>query len=237
MRIVEVSRHSFIADRLSADAVILDLGMNRGDFSRVLSERFGCRIIGVEPVPELFDSLPRLPSVRAEQRVVTADGRPALVHLNPNTCATIDPRLARPGVATVEIVGTTVGELLERHGIDHVALLKLDVEGAELEILEAMPTDVLGLIDQITVEFHDFIDASHADAVARIIRRLKDAGFACFKFSLDNTDVLFVNRTRMRFGLIQQVFVALRYKYPRGVGRRARRVVRRRASPSATTAG
>lgn len=237
MRVIEISRHSLIADRLSADAVVLDLGMNRGDFSRALSKRFGCRIIGVEPVPDLFDSLPRLPSVSAEHRVVTADGRPALVHLNPHTCATIDPRLAEPGVATVEVAGTTVGELLERHGIDHVALLKLDVEGAELEILEAMPADVLASIDQITVEFHDFIDPSQAGAVARVIRRLKNSGFACFKFSLDNTDVLFVNRARMRFGLIQRMSLAVLYKYPRGAGRRARRLARRRAATSASTAG
>jgi FkbM family methyltransferase len=225
LNVIEVCRHSFIGDWLSADSVVVDLGMNRGEFSRALSERFGCRIIGVEPVPDLYRTLPRLPRLSAEQRVVTADGGGAVLHLNPRTCATIDPQLAEPGTATVTVPGITVSELLERHGVQRVALLKLDVEGAELGILQTLPSDVLATIDQLSVEFHDFIDRSQADAVAAAIRRLTDTGFVCFRFSLDNTDVLFVNRARLPFGPRQRLWIAARYKYPRGIARRVRRLI------------
>lgn len=227
MRVAEIRRHSFICDGLSPDAVVLDLGMNRGDFSRALCQRFGCRIVGVEPVPELFDSLPSLPRVIAEPRAITADGAPVHVHLNADTCATIDPRLAQAGADTVEVQSTTVGELMDRHGIERVALIKLDVEGAELEILQRLPSDVLARIDQLTVEFHDFLDPSQADGVRRVKARLAAEGFDCLSFSLDNTDVVFVNRaSSLALTAARRAWLIARYKYPRGVARRVARTVR-----------
>jgi FkbM family methyltransferase len=226
MRVAEIRRHSFICDGLSPDAVVLDLGMNEGDFSRALSERFGCRIVGVEPVPELFASLPALPGVAAEPVAVTADGAPVRVHLNRETCATIDPRLAQTGAATLEVQATTVGGLMDRHGITRVALVKLDVEGAELEILSRLPSTVLQRIDQLTVEFHDFLDPGQAGDVARVKARLAAEGFDCFNFSLDNTDVVFVNRASgLALHPARRAWLTARYKYPRGILRRLRRVL------------
>jgi FkbM family methyltransferase len=236
MRVAEVSRHSFIVDGLWADAVVLDLGMNRGEFSRAVSERFGCRIIGVEPVHELFAGLPQLPRLTAEPCAVTADGMPVRVHLNRDTCATIDPRLAQSDVASVEVAATTIGELLKRHAVARVALVKLDVEGAELDILQRIESDVLARIDQLTVEFHDFLDPSQAVEVTQVMQRMDREGFACLKFSRDNTDVVFLNRARLPAGPLQRLWLAARYKYPRGIVRRLSRSVRRgRSAPPVHT--
>lgn len=53
---------------------------------------------------------------------------------------------------------TTVDVLLERHGIDHVNLLKVDIEGSEVGIF-ARPRDWMERVDRIVVEIHDkYID-------------------------------------------------------------------------------
>jgi hypothetical protein len=161
--------------------------------------------------------------VTAEQRAVNADGRPAIVHLNRDTCATIHPRLAHADVATVEVQATTIGELLARHGVHRAALVKLDIEGAELEILEAIDSATLARVDQLTVEFHDFIDPGQSAAVVDAIERMRRAGFLTVKFSRDNSDVLFINRDRLRITAWQRLWIIGRYKYPRGIVRIATR--------------
>jgi hypothetical protein len=120
------------------------------------------------------------------------------------------------------VPGTTIEDLLARHRVDRAALVKLDVEGAELEILEALEPDTLARIDQLTVEFHDFIDPEQSGAVQAVTARLRAAGFQCLRFSLDNSDVLFVNR-RKPLSVPQRVWIFARYKYPRGISRRLRR--------------
>jgi len=48
---------------------------------------------------------------------------------------------------------------------------------------------------QFTVEFHDFIHPEELDGrVERVKRRLVSIGLRRINFSLDNTDVLFINR-------------------------------------------
>src|SRR5689334_261395 len=136
MRVAEIRRHSFITDWLSDQSVVLDLGMHRGEFGRAVNDAFACRVIGVEPVPDFYDGLAGAPGITAERCAVNGDGRPVVLHLNrgSDTCATIHPGLAQPGVVTVGVQGTTIGDLLARHDVERAALVKLDVEGAELEI-------------------------------------------------------------------------------------------------------
>lgn len=224
MRVAEIQRHSFITDWLSSRSVVLDLGMHRGEFGRAVNDAFACRVIGVEPVPDLHAMSAHAPGITAEQRAVNSNGRPVELHLNrgSGTCATIDPTLAQPGVSKLEVQGTTIGELLSRHRVDRAALVKLDVEGAELEILEALDPDTLARIDQLTVEFHDFIAPEQSGAVQVVTARLRGAGFQCLRFSLDNSDVLFVN-PRMPLSRPQRLWISARYKYPRGISRRVRR--------------
>jgi FkbM family methyltransferase len=230
MHVAEVARHSFITDGLTAEAVVVDLGMNRGEFSRRVSAGFGCRIVGVEPVPELYAALPKLPRVVAEPCAVTADGQPVQLHLNAATCATIDAGLAEPEAATIEVPGITLEHLLSRHGVTRVALAKFDIEGAEVDVLERIDATTLSRIDQLTIEFHDFLDPRQGPGVERVVRRLERDGFTCLRFSLDNTDVLFVNERRLALSRGQRLWLAARYKYPRGVVRRLRRLLKHPAS-------
>src|SRR5207249_5901277 len=45
--------HTFIPRLLSADSIVVDLGVNQGEFAQAILQRFGCRVYGAEPTPEL----------------------------------------------------------------------------------------------------------------------------------------------------------------------------------------
>ena len=74
----------------------------------------------------------------------------------PSQSLTVFGPLPRSGVGSIEVDGITFQRFMETCGIDQIDLMKLDIEGSEVELLESLPNDVLDRIDQMTVAFHDF---------------------------------------------------------------------------------
>jgi FkbM family methyltransferase len=225
IRIARVADHSFLAAPIDSASTVLDLGVNTGAFAIGMVERFGCRVIGVEPVPHLFLGLRSLTGVTVEQFAMTSSNAPVSLNLNPSACATIDQRLTQPGAEEVEVDGITLDALLDRHRLERVDLVKVDIEGAEHPTLDAAPREVLQRVDQFTVEFHDFLHPELAQSVRATRRRLRGAGFAELCLSGDNSDVLFVNRARIPFGFGLQTAAAVSQKYPRALRRKLGRRV------------
>lgn len=192
--------------------------------------KFGCRVVGVEPVPELFEKLPVSDHLLVHRLAITSDGSPAAMYVEEggdaanSESATICEGLSR-GASSVRVDGITLEQLLDRHRLDRVSLAKVDIEGAEIPMLDTASTRTLRRVDQFSVEFHDFLDPALGQSVDRIKERLRSAGFAQFTFSRGNTDVLFVNREHIRFEPAIRLAMAVFYKYPRGVRRRLRRSV------------
>jgi len=73
---------------------------------------------------------------------------------------------------TIQCELTSIGDLLRDHQIDHVDYLKLDAEGAEIDILEAVSDEDWTKIQQIVVETH-----RGDDAMRRVEQILHDHGF------------------------------------------------------------
>ena len=68
----------------------------------------------------------------------------------------------------MEIVqATTLSHIVEENNIEQIDYLKLDVEGAEYDILLNCPTDTLGKVKRIVMEYHEFSDdkRNHRDLV------------------------------------------------------------------------
>lgn len=83
----------------------------------------------------------------------------------------------------------SVESMLREHRIDRVDYLKMDIEGAEKEVLLDGPTDWLDNIHSMSVEIHNRADLSP------YIRTLEDAGFRCWK---DNRHWSCVSAVRRR---------------------------------------
>jgi hypothetical protein len=97
---------------------------------------------------------------------------------------------------------------------------RLDIEGAELAVLERVGVRTLERIKQITVEFHAFLNPEQRPRAEMITPRLERLGFAKLDFSNDAfTDVLFVNRSLIPLSRVQRYELLLRYKYARGAMR------------------
>jgi FkbM family methyltransferase len=69
----------------------------------------------------------------------------------------------------------SISDVLQESGIDKIALLKIDAEGSELEVLAGIARDDWPKIRQIVMEIHD----ADGDRVAQTKFRLESEGFRC----------------------------------------------------------
>ena len=222
MQIIKICGHSFAKNILNPRPMILDCGANYGAFSKWISEHCNATIHGFEPDPRLFPNLPSLPDVHFYPLAVSATGEPLRLRLGEARCSTTIFSEKPDQQATV-VDSVRLDQFCRMHSILGVDMIKIDVEGAEVAILNNLPTEFLSNIGQITVEFHDFLQKDQIPDIKNVITKLKSCGFFCIKFSYhDYSDVLCINKKKHA---ISGFDIALIYakKYVRGIVRITRR--------------
>ena len=149
---------------------ILDCGANVGLFSLFLGR--ARRIVAVEPNPDTYGRLKRnlerneLRAVAVESAISDEVGMVRMsLSGEPSVLGKVSPE------GELEVPATTIDRLLGDHGIERVDLLKLDVEGHEIEALEgARESLAAGAIERIVAEFDG------EDALARLDAHLRGHG-------------------------------------------------------------
>lgn len=223
----EVARlcdHTYLPDLLNSNSIVVDLGANQGEFAHELIRRSGCTVYAAEPLSSLHAEIGASPRLKLFRVALGKQNGYAPLQVYESRCASLMG--ARENDETVnqeEVEVVDLHTFLVRAGLGWVDLMKVDVEGAELDMFELALESDLRRIGQITIEFHDFIYPKLKPRVEAAKRRLCKLGFRMINFSLDNTDVLFINRDAgsvsvLRYGKLKYVT-----KYLEGARRRLRR--------------
>jgi FkbM family methyltransferase len=134
--------------------VIIDCGANIGITSLFLAARYpGAMILSVEPHPDNFALLKinvtEIPRILPIQACITGTPQKA-VRFTADQAAWGN-RIATDGDGIL-VPAITIEELCNQNGIEKVDLLKLDIEGAEEEVLEH--GTFLARIENIIAELH-----------------------------------------------------------------------------------
>jgi FkbM family methyltransferase len=207
-------------DGLNASSTILDLGANRGSFSLAMAKRFHCKPLCVEADPRLFPALESNPNLSAINAAVASRGGTSRFYLADNwECSSLIPSASRSANA-VECRAVTLETLLATMGTEQVDLLKVDIEGLEVELLTSLQRPILDRINQLTVEFHESIGIGTVKQVLETIDYLRSFGFAVVRGSFfDYSDVLFLHPERLKMQRNWRWF-ALAEKLRNGISRR-----------------
>ncbi|MGE5490049.1 MAG: FkbM family methyltransferase [Actinomycetota bacterium] len=224
MRLMRLCGHSFVSDFLGEAPVVLDCGSNRGEFARKLADGFGARVFGFEPDPRLFAALPELDGVFFFDLAVSSRAQDMVLNLGVRNCSSARFQ-EEAGQDAAVVKAVSLDGFCAEKSIARIDLLKLDIEGAEIEVLESLPDGFLGAVGQVTVEFHDFLDAAEGPGIRRVVERMRQGGFDLVKFSHhDHSDCLFVNRRRHPLGATGKAELLLK-KYCRGISRKLGRLL------------
>jgi FkbM family methyltransferase len=191
-----IMEHTFFDDLFRKKINIIDLGACKGEFSLNLNEMYNVdKIIMVEAGPENFKSLPHSDKLKIYNRVISS--KPNMdynFYEDPNSPYNGSVMFNKFTHVTHVIKSITLEEIFYENNLDFVDIIKIDIEGAEYDLLSNTPDFVFDKIGQITVEFHEFLDSSLKRETNLIKERMKKLGFECTSknlHSFENYDVVF----------------------------------------------
>lgn len=152
-------------DRLHSGETVVDIGGNVGCFAIEARRRLGAsgRVVVAEPAEDCVATLRHNVQINHFTNIdvmpVAIVGRPGPVELilsDRSLFSSLYEQVdGRPsGVRRQLVDGLTVHQLFERAGIDSCALLKLDCEGAEYDIVDSLSRDLVARIGAVVLETH-----------------------------------------------------------------------------------
>ena len=193
----------FWPDSLGEESVVYSLGVGEDvDLDLALIDRYGLELHAFDPTPNSVDMLatrPLPPEFHFHPWAITAsDGALKLY-----------PRVRRDGTKSdvmytivagdavrddaIEVPAYTLQSVTTRLGHARVDLLKMDIEGAEYEVLDGM---LAGAIrpEQLLVEFHHRFPTIGIEKTAEVLGRLRDTGYRIIAISETGREVSFLYR-------------------------------------------
>ena len=187
-----------VSESLSHDSVVVDIGLGEDiSFSESLIRKYKCHVYGFDPTPKSIDYVRKrlTPSFSLFEFGVAATGGEATFYL-PNKVEHVSGSLfstAQVGQRKITVPLISMDDVPKMIGTRKIDLLKLDIEGAEFDLLDAPAfSEVVCQTNQICIEFHhrwpEFGKAKTVNALAR----LRELGFVVGWVSVSNEEVLFV---------------------------------------------
>lgn len=199
--VVEEGGWRYHPDALDRDSVVYSLGIGRDtDFDQALIRRFGLQVHAFDPTPSTADWLlehPQGPAFRFHPWAVTAaDGT-----------LTLYPRVRKDGrkssvmytmvadgaaqADAIEVPAFSLGSIASRLGHGRLDLLKMDIEGAEYDVLDTLE-DLAVKPRQLLVEFHHRFAGIGPARTVEAVAALRRQGFGLFAISDTGRELSFL---------------------------------------------
>jgi FkbM family methyltransferase len=181
---------------LSASSVVYSIGVGEDiSFDLALIQRFGMSVHAFDPTPRSIEWL-QVQALPTEFEfhgygVAGSDGSCAFrPPENPaHVSHTIVPRVSsRPAI---EVPMRRLGTIMKELGHASIDLLKMDIEGAEYDVLADMLAQRIQ-VKQLLVEFHHRWPQIGVDQTKQAIRALNEAGYRIFNVSLSGEEYSFL---------------------------------------------
>lgn len=167
--------------------VVLDIGANAGTFSKLFLEKGANKVYAFEPVSEALINLDFVaannPNLKVIKKAVHTDndGLTFYVDSGNSTISSFDPEHVNYDhtghIVKTEVPTITLKSFTHQEKLDKIDLIKIDIEGAEYNLLENLEDEIFDITDSILVEWHDNND----QRVVKLINKLESKGFTIDK--------------------------------------------------------
>jgi len=187
------------------DLLIVDLGANEGYFTLGVKEKVPkSKIICVEPNPSAFKTLKKnikannLKNVILVNKAVTSKKGKISFEILMGATTVSGLKIKRGDwfdqgdIRKIDVQSTTLTGLYKKYKLKKIDLLKLDIQGVEMDVLRS-GKEVLPNVKKIVVEYHNFMNPKLKGDIKKF---LKTKGFKLL-FAEKNPlwgDLYFVNK-------------------------------------------
>src|SRR5665647_198982 len=176
-----ISEHHFISSWLDASndkgkLLIVDLGMNAGEFAREMLQRYHhSRVVAVEANPHLASAIEHRPNLHCYNYAIGPENGPVSFGIDRDNSTASSLNETGGNRTNIVVEGIHFADFVEKTHIDNevIDLLKIDIEGSELELFEQTPACFFTNVRQIAVEFHAFSNPDHLPRITKIIARMR----------------------------------------------------------------
>ena len=147
---------------LGPEDVVFDVGGYRGDWAAEIAERYGSRIHVFEPVAAYYQQIEsrfaEVENVAAHAFGLSSSDRTVSLAVLEDSSSQF-----KAGQEVEACRLRSITDFMKEQRIDRVALLKLNIEGGEYELLESLiETGMIEQFDNIQVQFHWFVPKARA---------------------------------------------------------------------------
>ncbi len=188
---------------LRRDAIVYSFGIGTDiSFDLALIEQHGVTVHAFDPTPKSLDWL-ATQDVPSEMNVIPCgladyDGK---ARFNPpvDSNHVSHTMLSRPATeaAAIEVEVRRLETIMHDLQHDQIDLLKMDIEGAEYDVLDdMMQSDIKPR--QLLVEFHHRFPGAGTRPTHAAIRQLKTGGYRLFHISQSQMEFSFIHQSELR---------------------------------------
>jgi FkbM family methyltransferase len=164
-----IGRRMFYRQFVNSGSTVFDIGANVGTCTEAFLSLGAGKVVAVEPTPDLVR---KLKYIRDKRVTVVGSGvgkEPGVLRLNLSNFNTLNsfsgewldkvaqevPSGRPQWIETVNVEVTTLDALIKQHGIPD--FIKIDVEGAELQVLQGLSTSPRYLSFEFHSELHEIL--------------------------------------------------------------------------------
>lgn len=203
--------HYIYYPNLNQYSNIIDLGANNGEFSVQVLQYYKSKCYAIEPNESLFKKISEKISGKLNVAIGKEDGVVKFfLSNNPEASSLIKDFESNWGnlseLNVVQVSWKTMLEKLRLNGLI-IEVLKIDIEGSELDVIENFDDNDINSINQITIEFHDWLNKDLHERTVKAIKKLVSHGFICITGSPNHSwpvEALFIRKRSLKFNVFQQ---------------------------------
>jgi len=192
-------------NKFNSSSVVIDVGCGfDADFSSYMIKKYELTSFGVDPTKKHKDCLEKI-SQRTKKRfkpvflaVSSKNGEVLFSESEENVSGSIlkdHINVKNDRTSSYKVRSVTVRELMKYLKLKRADFLKLDLEGAEYNLIEKTPSADWKKFDQIFIEFHHHcIDRYTPQDTKKMVNLIKLIGFKIF--SIDDHNFLFYKNNK-----------------------------------------
>jgi len=184
------------------ESIIIDAGCGfDADFSVEMIKKYGLKSIGIDPTKRHAESLSQISKsygnhfVHKQIAISSKDGKINFNESEDNVSGSIltqHNNILKDSVKNYDVESVTLRRLPKYLKLEEIEYIKLDLEGAEYELIKNLNQDDVSNYKQIFIEFHHHCtNYTKADT---LMCAKKIANFGFNMFSLDNHNFLFYRK-------------------------------------------
>ena len=190
--------NSFIfIDKLNEKSVAIDIGCAEdADLSKLLINKYNLKCYGIDPTKKHSEELLKLQNSSNnlfeyhQYAITTKDECLTFYESNINQSGSLISNhinVTNNNITKYKVQGMSLPSLFKKLDLEKIDLLKLDIEGAEYNLLDAININDLDKVDQIFIEFHHHAipEFSQLDT-KKSVKRISSFGFKYFTFDYHN---------------------------------------------------